>query len=100
MSGPRIVRRVKCPRGISIATDMASLQDALWVGRNAERLQVYAEVDQHGGVGDPLFVVLAVVLLAQLREFQGFDTWLGFADLQWAFEIPAMLVRGSILKIG
>lgn len=81
-SGPRIVRKVKCLRGISIATDMASLQDALWIGRNAERLQVYAGVDQHGGVGDPLFVVLAVVLLAQLREFQGFDTWLGFADLQ------------------
>ena len=41
-------------------------------------------------------MVLAVVLLAQLREFQGFDTWLGFADLQWAFDvadIPAMLVN-------
>lgn len=95
-SGPKTVRQVKCLRGISIATDMASLQDALWVGRNGERLTSYAGIDQHGGVGDPVLLVLAIVLLAQVREFQGMDTWLAFADLQWAFDvadIPAMLIN-------
>lgn len=101
-SGPRIVRRVRCLRGISIATDMASLQDAFWVGRNSDRLASYAGADQHGGVGDPVLVVLAIVLIAQLREFQGMDTWLAFADLQWAFDvadIPAMLVNAYLAGV-
>ena len=94
-SGPKVVRRVKNLRGVSIATDMASLQVALWVGRNGKRLEDYAGIDQHGGVGDPLMMVFALVLHIQLRYFQGLDTWLALADLKLVFDvadIPSMLV--------
>ena len=41
-------------------------------------------------------LVLALVMHAQLRRHQGLDTFLGMADLQWAFDvadIPGMLLN-------
>ena len=42
-SGPKVVRRVACLRPVSIATEMASLQDALWLARNSAALVAHCE---------------------------------------------------------
>ena len=59
--GPRVVRSVSCLRPVSICSDMAQLQDALWVGRNQGALQDYCGGEQLGGVSDPVSMVPAVV---------------------------------------
>ena len=56
-------------------------------------MEEYCDLGQMGGVGDPVTLVLALVLHAQLRAYQGFGTWWALADLRWAFDvanIPAM----------
>ena len=94
-TGPSIVRKTSSLRPISLASDMASVQDALWLGRCALRLQLYCGPGQQGGVGDPGSVVLALVSHAQVRDFQGLDTYWAMADLKWAFDtadVSAMLL--------
>jgi len=94
-SGPRIVRKVECLRPISISCDMAGVQDALWLSRNASKLEEFAGAAQQGGVGDPLSLVLALVVHAQLRAEQNLPTWWALTDLRWAFDVasrPAMLI--------
>jgi hypothetical protein len=56
-----------------------------------------------GGVGDPVTLVIALVLHAQLRAYQGFGTWWALADLRWAFDvadIPAMKAAAFLAGIG
>ena len=94
-SGPRVVRKVDCLRPISVSCDMAGVQDALWLSRNAGKLEAYAGAAQQGGVGDPLSLVLALVIQAQLRAAQNLPTWWALTDLRWAFDVasrPAMLI--------
>jgi hypothetical protein len=93
--GPRVVRSTSCLRPVSLAAVMASLQDALWTARNAPRLEAYCGAGQQGGVGDPICLLIALVLHTQLRNYQRLCTWWALADLRWAFDtadIPAMKV--------
>ena len=85
--GPRVVRSVACLRPVSICSDMAQLQDALWVGRNQGALQDYCGDDQLGGVSGPISMVLAVVILGELRRHHGMPTYLAFLDLKWGFDV-------------
>ena len=39
------------------------------------------------GVHDPMSLVLALVLNAQLRAHQGPSTWWAFGDVRWAFDV-------------
>ncbi|CAK0852658.1 unnamed protein product, partial [Prorocentrum cordatum] len=83
-SGPRVVRDVACLRPISISTVMSAVVDALWTQRNRSALTQYCGAGQQGGVGDPLLVLLALLLHAQLRGAQGPPTYWALTDLRWA----------------
>ncbi|CAK0871094.1 unnamed protein product, partial [Prorocentrum cordatum] len=94
-SGPATVRAVSGLRPISIATDMASVQDALWITRNSGLLEAFRGPCQQGGVGDALTLVVGSVVQAQLRHAQGLHTWWALADGKWAFDVasrPVMLL--------
>ena len=84
--GPRVVRKLKCLRPISLATDMASVQDALWLARCKQQLETYTDHRQVGGKLDTILVILAVMLHVQIRHYQGLDTFLLFSDIQHAFD--------------
>ena len=66
---------------------MAQVQDALWAKRNAVKFRKYCGDCQVGGVSDTISLVLALILLVQVRAYQGADTFLAFADLRWAFDV-------------
>ena len=85
--GPKTVRSTAALRPISLATEMASVQDALWVARNARQLEDFCGPSQLGGVDDPLCLVVALILHAQMRAFHGLCTWCALADLRWAFDV-------------
>ena len=91
--GPRIVRRTENLRPISLANDMARMQDALWIRRAASRFEAFCGAGQMGGSLDPVTLVLTVTLLAQSRHGQGLATYLAFGDPKWAFDladVPSM----------
>ena len=93
-AGPRTVRHSKNLRPISVACDLAQVQDALWIARNGPLLETFCGPAQVGGVSDPISLVLALVIHAQLRSAQGMPTYFAFTDLKWAFDvasIPGML---------
>ena len=66
---------------------MAKVQDALWIRRNIARIRAYCGPAQVGGVLDPISLVIAIVLLAQLREYQGLATYLAATDMKWGFDV-------------
>ena len=82
-----MVRKVSCLRPISLCCDMAQVIDALWLGRNADRLECFFGHSQTGGVSDPLSLVLALVIHAQLRAYQGMPTYWALLDQKWAFDV-------------
>ena len=86
-AGPALVKKQANLRPISLCADLAQVSDSLWVGRNVAKLTPFVGPDQVGGISDPLSVVLAVVLLAQLRASQFLPTYLGLLDLRWAFDV-------------
>ena len=86
-AGPRMVTAIKDLRPISRASDLASLQDALWMGRCKEFLDKFTGHQQFGGKFDAVAIVVTLVLHAQLRQYQGLMTYLLFADLQQAFDM-------------
>ena len=86
-SGPRIVRSTSSLRPISICSDLAQLLDALWVERHFPCIQEYSGDSQVGGVSDPLSLVLAVVLLGEVRSYLGLAIYLAFIDLKWGFDV-------------
>ena len=47
-SGPRVVRKLKCLRPISLTADMAAVQDALWLARCKQQLEAYTDLRQAG----------------------------------------------------
>ena len=61
---------------------MGQIQDALWMRRNVGRIQAFCGPAQVGGVSDPVSLVVALVLLGQLRASQGLSTYLVPTDLQ------------------
>jgi len=89
-SGPVVVRDVACLRPLSLATDMASVQDALWCLRNARTIQRYCGPDQVGGVSDALSLILALLIHAQIRAYQGLATHWALTDLRWAFDVAIL----------
>ena len=94
-AGPRIIRKITNLRPISLATDMANVQDGLWLLRCQHLLEAFSGPSQMGGKWDVVAVVLAVVLHLQLRQFQGLDSYVLFADLKHAYDTAskeAMLV--------
>ena len=88
--GPAVVRHVGHVRPISIGTDMAQIQDALWLMRNRALLEAYAGPAQVGGIAEPISLVLAIVVLAQLRAHYGLPTYLALTDMQWAFDVASV----------
>ena len=46
----------------------------------------YSGDSQVGGKSDPILLLVAIVLLAELCEFQGLDSYLVFLDLRCAFD--------------
>eukprot|EP00959_Pyramimonas_sp_CCMP1952_P435239 9113704-Pyramimonas_sp.AAC.1 len=65
---------------------MSAVVDALWTQRNRPTLTRYCGAGQQGGVGDPLLVLLALLLHAQLRGAQALPTYWALTDLRWAFD--------------
>ena len=86
-SGPALVRSLSCLRPVSICSDMAHVQDSLWLNRCRGRLLSFCGSDQLGGVSDVISLVIALVVHAQLRRHQGLWTYWPMADLQWAFDV-------------
>ncbi|CAE8685974.1 unnamed protein product [Polarella glacialis] len=89
-SGPSLVRKVEALRPISLCTDMAHVQDGLWMARNASNLSDYAGGEQCGGASDPQSPVLSLVIQAQLRLHQGLETFWALLDLRWAFDVASV----------
>ena len=76
-----------------MATDMAQVQDGLWVARNSWKIERFCGPGQMGGVFDPISAIIALVLHTHLRAAQGLSTYWALADLKWAFDvadIPSM----------
>lgn len=93
--GPYIVRQVNNLRPVSQCTDLAAVQDGLWLGRCLQQLEAYTGQMQIGGKAGPIILVLALLLAAQIRYHQGMHTTLVFGDMQFAFDtadINSMLV--------
>ena len=57
--------------------------------RNAQKLEDFAGLGQVGGSSDAISLVLAIVLLCQVRHHQGIatSTLLAILDLKWAFDL-------------
>ncbi|OLP89967.1 hypothetical protein AK812_SmicGene28511 [Symbiodinium microadriaticum] len=85
-SGPKVVRKIACLRPISLTADLASVQDALWLGRCKHLLEVFSGHRQMGGKLDTVAVILAIVLHVQIRAFQGLYSYLLFADIKHAYD--------------
>ena len=64
---------------------MSAVADALWTQRKRPTLTRYCGAGQQGGVGDPLLVLLALLLHAQLRGAHALPTYWALTDLRWAF---------------
>ena len=89
-SDSRNVRHIKCLRPVSLVSDMAHVVDGLWIGRNRLLLEHMAGPGQVGGVSSPQFLVLALVLLTELRSFQGLPLYFAILDLRWAFDVALL----------
>ena len=85
-AGPRVVRKVTNLRPISVVSDMAAVQDGLWLGRCKKILEDFTGAAQLGGKFETVAIVLAVILHAQIRHSQGLHTYLLFADIQSAYD--------------
>ena len=79
------MRKVANLRPISQATDMAAVQDGLWL-RSQFLLEHFTGLSQMGGKFDTIAVIIALILHIQIRHLQGLDTYILFADLKWAFD--------------
>ena len=89
-AGPKIVRNMVNLRPVSFGTDMAQVQDALWMSRNGKLLERFCGPGQVGGIADPTSLVLALVILSQLREHQGLPTYIALTDLKWGFDLASI----------
>ncbi|CAE8605578.1 unnamed protein product, partial [Polarella glacialis] len=88
--GPLMVRNADNLRPISLSTDVAAAQDALWLLRCRAVLEQFAGPEQVGGKSDVQSMLLAIVSHAQLRMRHGMPTYWVFADLRWAFELMTL----------
>ncbi|CAK0891154.1 unnamed protein product [Prorocentrum cordatum] len=58
-------------------------------GLSTRRRRLYSMAELAGGVGDPLLLLLALLLHAQLRGAQGPPTYWALTDLRWAFDVAS-----------
>ena len=99
--GPMTVSKVANLRPISLCSDMAHVQDGLWMLRNKAKLVDYAGPAQTGGTMDPLSLVLGLVLHAQIRLGQSLDTFWAILDLKWAFDTAILLgMKTAVAEAG
>ena len=75
-------------RPVSRASDMSAIQDVLWLSRCKPFIERYSGECQLGGKFDCVAIIVALVLHAQVRNYQGLLTYFLFADLKWAFDVP------------
>ena len=100
-AGPSVVRSIRCLRPVSLVCNMAHAIDALWIQRNRRQLDVFAGPCQPGGVSGVVLLVLAVVVLAQAREYFGLSASLVTLDLKWAFDVaPLDCMRLACMEAG
>ena len=85
--GPLTVTRTKYLRPVSFGADMAQIQDALWVQRNSSLLMQFCGHGQVGGVSDAPSAVAALVVHAELRNYQGLATYWASSDMRWGFDV-------------
>ena len=74
-------------RPVSRAIDMSAIQDALWLSRCKPFIERHTGECQLGGKFDCVAIIVALVLRAQVRNYQGLLTYFLFADLKWAFDV-------------
>ena len=86
-AGPRNVTSVKNLRPISRASDMSAVQDALWLSRCKSFIDAFTDDAQMGGKFDCVAIMVALIMHAQVRHYQGLLTYFVFADLKWAFDV-------------
>ena len=87
---PSAVRSITCLRPVSLVCDMAHAIDAVWIQRNRGQWEFFAGPCQLGGVSGAVLLVLAVVVLAQAREYFGLSTFLVTLDLKRAFDMAPL----------
>ena len=90
-SGPQVIREVECARPISNSTDMSVVQDRLWLSRTRDALDKFSGEFQVGGKSDAISLILAIVIVSQLRFHQGLPTILDFADQKWAYDTASLV---------
>ena len=61
-AGPKVVRQVTNLRPISVVSDVAAIQDGLWLGRCTKLLKDFTGAVQPGGKFETVAIVLAVIL--------------------------------------
>ena len=66
---------------------MSAIQDALWLSRCKPFIEKYTGECQLGGKHDCIAIIVALVLHAQVRNYQRLLTYFLFADLKWAFDV-------------
>ena len=99
--GPSLVQKLKCLRPVSQATDLAALQDALWLNRHKDSLIKFWGPSQYGGQYEALAAVICVVLLSQLRTGAHLSTWWNFSDERSAFDVvPKDDIRLGTFRAG
>lgn len=74
-------------RPVSQASDLASLQESLWLLRWGKFLDKLTCDFQLGGKHDCVAIVVALVIHAQVRHYQGLLSYLFFADVKYAFDL-------------
>ena len=82
---------------------MASLQDALWISRNAAPLKNSQALISMEVLETPFCCLWLLSCMHSFVFFQGLHTWLALADLQWAFDvadISSMLICAHEAGVG
>ena len=74
-------------RPISHAVDFTGVIDGLWLGRCKHLLENQMGSNQMGGRFDAVANLILITVLVQLRDAQGFHTYLLEADAKSAFDV-------------
>ena len=77
-AGPQLVTSIANLRPVSRASDMSAIQDALWLSRCKPFIERYTGECQLGGRYDCIAIIVALVLHAQVRHYQGLLTYFLF----------------------
>ena len=81
-----MVRHAKHLRPLSLSTTFTSVNDGLWLSKTKHRYDSHSGCGQQGGKSDPISLLLALFVQAQIRAYQGLTTIWNFSDEQWAYD--------------